>query len=87
LGAPISLARLWSWLVIGAPLIVLVLFIWLATKDLSLPVVVLGMLAALASYLALPACSSASTGDITSARRWRPKGAGVVGWKLFPSLS
>jgi len=51
---PLSLTALWAWRVVGAPLIVLVLFIWLATKELTLPVVVLGTLAALASYLALP---------------------------------
>ncbi len=51
---PLSLAILRAWQVIGAPLIVLVAFIWFATKDLTLPVALTGSLLLLSSYFVIP---------------------------------
>jgi len=51
---PLTLALLWAWLIVGAPLIVVVSFILLATKDLSLLAALLALVLLALSYLVLP---------------------------------
>jgi len=51
----LSLAWLWSWLVIGAPLCVVGFFILVGSKDLSLTWVLLALVVLGSSYLVLPA--------------------------------
>jgi MFS family permease len=50
----LSLTLLWSWLVVGAPLVVVVFFILLASKSLSLPVALIALILLGASYLVFP---------------------------------
>lgn len=49
-----SLTLLWSWLVVGAPLVVVVFFILVASKDLSLPVALIALIFLGLSYLVFP---------------------------------
>lgn len=55
---PLSLTLLWSWLVIGAPLIAVAFFILAGSKDLSLPLALLAAVLLALSYLVLPALLS-----------------------------
>ena len=48
------LTLLWSWLVVGAPLIVVVFFILAGSKDLSLPVALIALVFLALSYLVFP---------------------------------
>jgi len=50
----LSLTLLWSWQVVGAPLIVVVFFILAGSKDLSLPVAVIALVLLGLSYLVFP---------------------------------
>ena len=50
----LSLTLLWSWLVVGAPLIVVVFFILAASKDLSLPAALMALVFLGLSYLVFP---------------------------------
>ena len=50
----LSLTLLWSWLVVGAPLIVVVFFILAGSKDLSLPVALIALVFLVLSYLVFP---------------------------------
>jgi MFS family permease len=50
----LSLTLLWSWLVVGAPLIVIVFFILAGSKDLSLPVALITLVLLMLSYLVFP---------------------------------
>jgi len=50
----LSLALLWSWLVVGAPLIVVVFFILAGSKDLSLPAALIALVFLALSYLVFP---------------------------------
>ena len=50
----LSLTLLWSWLVVGAPLIVVVFFILAATKDLSLPAALMALVFLGLSYFVFP---------------------------------
>ena len=50
----LTLAWLWAWLVVGAPLVVIVFFILLASKDLSIPAALLALVLLLLSYLVVP---------------------------------
>ena len=50
----LSVTLLWSWLVVGAPLVVVVFFILLASKDLSLPVALSALIFLGLSYLVFP---------------------------------
>jgi hypothetical protein len=50
----LSLTLLWSWLVVGAPLIVMVFFILAASKDLSLPAALIALIFLGLSYLVFP---------------------------------
>ena len=50
----LSLTLLWSWLVVGAPLIVVVFFILAGSKDLSLPVALIALVFLALSYLVFP---------------------------------
>jgi hypothetical protein len=52
---PLSLTLLWAWLVVGAPLLVVVFFILAGSKDLSLPAALLAMVFLALSYLVFPA--------------------------------
>lgn len=52
---PLSLALLWSWLVVGIPLVLLFLSIAVASKDLSLAMVCIMIVCLALSYLAVPA--------------------------------
>jgi MFS family permease len=49
-----SVALLWSWLVVGAPLIVVVFFILAGSKDLSLPAALIALVFLGLSYLVFP---------------------------------
>jgi MFS family permease len=51
---PLALTLLWSWLVVGAPLIVVVFFILAASKDLSLPAALVALVFLGLSYLVFP---------------------------------
>lgn len=51
---PLSLTLLWSWLVVGAPLILVVFFILAGSKDLSLPVALMVLFFLGLSYFVLP---------------------------------
>ncbi|OIO87511.1 MAG: hypothetical protein AUK02_05080 [Anaerolineae bacterium CG2_30_58_95] len=51
---PLAITCLWVWLVIGAPLIIVVFFILLGSKDLSLPVASIALILLCLSYLVLP---------------------------------
>lgn len=51
---PLTLALLWAWLVVGAPLSVVVAFILAASKDLALPAALLALILLGLSYLVLP---------------------------------
>ena len=50
----LSLTLLWSWLVVGAPLIVIVFFILAGSKDLPLPVALIALVFLMLSYLVFP---------------------------------
>jgi hypothetical protein len=50
----LSLTLLWSWLVVGAPLVVVAFFILVASKDLSLPVALMALVFLGLSYLVFP---------------------------------
>jgi hypothetical protein len=50
----ISLTLLWAWLVVGAPLVVVLYFILLGSKDLSLPAAVIALVFLVLSYLVFP---------------------------------
>jgi hypothetical protein len=50
----LSVALLWSWLVVGAPLVILVFFVLVASKDLSLFAAILAMILLAGSYLVVP---------------------------------
>lgn len=50
----LSLALLWSWLVVGAPLIIVVFFILAASKDLSLPAALMALVLLGLSYFVFP---------------------------------
>jgi len=50
----LALALLWAWLVVGAPLTIVVLFLLLASKDLSLLAAILAMLGLALGYLVIP---------------------------------
>ena len=50
----LSLTLLWSWLVVGAPLIVIVFFILAGSKDLPLPVALIALVFLVLSYLVFP---------------------------------
>lgn len=50
----LSLTLLWSWLVVGVPLIVVVFFILTGSKDLSLPVALIALVFLGLSYLIFP---------------------------------
>ena len=50
----LSLTLLWSWLVVGAPLIIVVFFILAGSKDLSLPVALIALVFLGLSYLVFP---------------------------------
>jgi MFS family permease len=50
----LSLTLLWSWLVVGAPLSVVVFFILAASKDLSLPAALMALVFLGLSYLVFP---------------------------------
>jgi hypothetical protein len=50
----LSLILLWSWLVVGAPLIVVVFFILAGSKDLSLPAALIALVFLVLSYLVFP---------------------------------
>ena len=50
----LSLTLLWSWLVVGAPLIVVAFFILAASKDLSLPAALIALVFLGLSYLVFP---------------------------------
>jgi multisubunit Na+/H+ antiporter MnhE subunit len=50
----LALALLWAWLVVGAPLTIVVLFVLLASKDLSLLAAILAMLGLALGYLVVP---------------------------------
>ncbi len=50
----LSLVSLWSWLVVGAPLVVVVFFILAATKDLPVPAALAALLFLGLSYLVFP---------------------------------
>jgi hypothetical protein len=50
----LSLTLLWSWLVVGAPLVVVVFFILVASKDMSLPVALIALIFLGLSYLVFP---------------------------------
>ena len=50
----LSLTLLWSWLVVGAPLIVVVSFILVGSKELSLPVASIALVFLGLSYLVFP---------------------------------
>ncbi|MBN1887201.1 MAG: hypothetical protein JW850_04405 [Thermoflexales bacterium] len=52
---PLALTLLWSWLVIGAPLTVVVSFILLGSKDLSLPAALAALVFLGLSYVLFPA--------------------------------
>jgi hypothetical protein len=54
---PLALGYLWSWLAVGAPLIVVVAIILLASKNLPMPAMVLALLLLAISYLVLPVIS------------------------------
>ena len=51
----LSLAILWVWLVVGAPLAILVFFVLAASKDITLAAAIAAMVALALSYLVLPA--------------------------------
>ena len=51
---PLSVALLWSWLVVGAPLVVVVFIILAASKDLTLPAALAAMALLGLSYLVWP---------------------------------
>jgi hypothetical protein len=51
----LALTLLWSWLVVGAPLIVVVFFILAASKDLSVPAALIALVFLGLSYLVFPA--------------------------------
>ena len=51
---PLSLALLWSWLVVGMPLALVFFFILLATKELSVPAVLVTVVLLAASYFVIP---------------------------------
>ena len=51
---PLSLALLWSWLVVGAPLVVVVFIILAASKDLSLQAALIAIVLLGLSYLVFP---------------------------------
>lgn len=50
----LSLAWLWSWLVVGAPLTIVVSFILMASKDLSVPAAVMALVFLGLGYLVFP---------------------------------
>jgi len=50
----LSLTLLWSWLVVGAPLTVVVFFILAGSKDLSIPVALIALVFLALSYLVFP---------------------------------
>jgi hypothetical protein len=50
----LSLTLLWFWLVVGAPLIVVVFFILAGSKDLSLPVAVISLVFIALCYMVFP---------------------------------
>ncbi len=50
----LALTLLWSWLVVGAPLTVVVSFVLLGSKDLSLPAALAALVVLVLSYLVLP---------------------------------
>ena len=50
----LSLTLLWSWLVVGAPLIVVVFFILAGSKNLSLPVALIALFFLGLSYFVFP---------------------------------
>lgn len=50
----LTVALLWSWMVVGAPLTLVVSFVLVASKDLSLPVALIVLAFLGLSYLALP---------------------------------
>jgi hypothetical protein len=51
----LALTLLWAWLVVGAPLIVVVFFILAASKDLSVPAALIALVFLGLSYLVFPA--------------------------------
>jgi MFS family permease len=51
----LALTLLWSWLVVGAPLIVVVFFILVGSKDLSVPAALIALVFLGLSYLVFPA--------------------------------
>ena len=51
----LALTLLWSWLVVGAPLIVVVFFILAGSKDLSVPAALIALVFLGLSYLVFPA--------------------------------
>jgi MFS family permease len=50
----LALTLLWSWLVVGAPLTIVVFFILAGSKDLSLPAALMALVVLGLSYLVLP---------------------------------
>ena len=50
----LSVTLLWAWLVVGAPLVILVFFVLVASKELSLFAAILAMILLAASYLIVP---------------------------------
>lgn len=81
---PLTLAALGAWWVIGAPLIALALFIWLASKDLTWPVAAGGALAALASYTVIPALLVRFYQGRSVRATLADKGTGSAAWEDFP---
>jgi len=51
---PLSLALLWSWLVVGMPLALVFFFILLASKEISVPAAMVTVVLLAASYFVIP---------------------------------
>ena len=82
-----SVALLWSWLVVGAPLIVVVFFILAGSKDLSLPAALIALVFLVLSYLVFPGLLIRFFGGETSDEPLRPKMPVLVGLRTCPCQS
>ena len=51
---PLALAAMWAWLVVGAPLVLVVFVVLLGTKELALAGAIVALIVLALSYLALP---------------------------------